>query len=76
MLLKLDKTVVLVAATKLLQQIESGSVTFWSVKDQYQYESKLNKWVDIYSNEKSKFIQSVLLDEDDYEMIESFLEDV
>lgn len=68
MKLKLDKTVVLVAATKALTQhyVDTDNFT----------EDTLQKVVDVLSSKNSRFIQSVVLDEYEYELIEPFLEDV
>jgi len=68
MLLKLDKTVVLVAATKALTQHYADTDNFT--------EETLQQIVDVLSSKNSKFIQSVFLDEYEYELIEKFLEDV
>lgn len=65
---KLDKTAVLVAATKALQSgtLEGGDYDVETVQG----------IVDLLSGKSAKYIQSVLLSEWEYELISDFLEDV
>jgi hypothetical protein len=64
--IKLDKTVVLVAATKALLVLD---------KDNEIYaEDTLQEIVDVLSGKKSEFIQSIGLDSYEYSLIEPFLE--
>ena len=65
MQIKLDKTVVLVAATRAL------SVAKWGREI-----ADLQRIVDILSTENSRFIQSVVLDEYEYELIEVYLQEI
>lgn len=66
MQLNLDKTVVLVAATRALADLPVG----------YEAE-QLQTMVDILSSEQSKFIrQTIGLDDYEYSLIECYLEEV
>jgi hypothetical protein len=68
MQLKLDKTIVLVAATKALLVLD---------KDNEIYaEDTLQEIVDVLSGRNSEFIQSIELDPYEYSLIEPFLENV
>lgn len=66
--IKLDKTVLLVAATKALAKLDNDY-------DIYA-ENTLQEIVDLLSSKNSKFIQSVSLDSYEYSLIEPFLEDI
>jgi hypothetical protein len=68
MQLKLDKTTVLVAATKALLVLD---------KDNEIYaEDTLQEIVDVLSGRNSEFIQSIGLDSYEYGLIEPFLEEI
>lgn len=69
MQIKLDKTVLLVAATKALSEIKKQN-------DPPMIECDLQEIVDLLSSKNSKFIQSVSLDSYEYSLIEPFLEDI
>lgn len=71
MQIKIDKTILLVAATKALAKIERGGGLF----DEDDV-SKLQRIVDILSNDKSRFILSLSVSDYEHELVEEFLEDV
>lgn len=67
MFIKLDKTLVLVAATRSLQEVSN-----WTP----EAESAIQRIVDVLAYSKSVHIQSVILSDYEYDLLEAFLEDV
>lgn len=67
MQLKLDKTIVLVAAIKALQEVSN-----WTP----EAESVIQRIVDVLTYRKSVYIRSVILSAYEYDILEAFLEEV
>lgn len=72
MMLKIDKTILVVALTRWIEKADANDLSDMD----HIYVSDFQRMLNILTGDKAKFIVSVTIDEFEYELLEDYLEEV
>lgn len=72
MMLKIDKTVLVVALTRWLDKADANDLSDMD----HIYVSDFQRMLNILTGDKAKFIVSVTIDEMEWELLEEYLEEL